>query len=79
MLSIDLEKELRKYFDDSSISRDGQPNFALFMGGVGAGKTTVRHQKYGKDYVHLDALRFSPISLKGKHMSSLRPLRSLLN
>jgi len=66
MLSIDLEKELRKYFDDSSISRDGQPNFALFMGGVGAGKTTVRHQKYGKDYVHLDAAEIFANFAQGK-------------
>ncbi len=66
MLSIDLNKELAKYFDDSSICRDGEPKFALFMGGVGAGKTTVRHQKCGKDYVHLDAAEIFANFANGK-------------
>lgn len=30
------------------------PEFVIFMGGVGAGKTTIRRQKYAKGYVHFD-------------------------
>lgn len=31
-----------------------QPKLVIFTGGVGAGKTTIRKQKYQKDYVHFD-------------------------
>jgi len=31
-----------------------QPKLVIFMGGVGAGKTTIRKQKYHKNYVHFD-------------------------
>jgi hypothetical protein len=66
MLSFKLDEELAKYFNASSICRGGELNFALFTGGVGAGKTTVRHQKCGKDYVHLDAAEIFANFAKGK-------------
>lgn len=30
------------------------PKFVIIMGGVGAGKTTLRREKYGRNYVHYD-------------------------
>ena len=43
-------------FDDSSIPKDGQPPSAIiFTGGPGAGKTTIRKQKYSSGYVLIDA------------------------
>lgn len=34
---------------------DIRPKFVLVTGCVGAGKTTLRKQKYGADYEHIDA------------------------
>lgn len=33
---------------------DNPPKFAIIMGGVGSGKTTVRKDKYSSGYVNLD-------------------------
>ena len=33
---------------------ENPPNFVIFMGGVGVGKTTIRREKYKDGYVHLD-------------------------
>lgn len=31
------------------------PQFVVFMGGVGSGKTTIRRQQFAKGYVHFDS------------------------
>jgi len=33
---------------------ENPPKFVIFMGGVGAGKTTIRKQQFGKGYVHFE-------------------------
>ena len=52
---FDVNEEVEKYFDDSSIPEKDYPDFVLLCGGVCAGKTTIRRQKYSKGYVLIDA------------------------
>jgi predicted ABC-type ATPase len=51
----DLDEEINKFMDDSSLNKGGNPTFVLIMGGVGAGKTTLRKDKLSKGYVVIDA------------------------
>ncbi len=55
VFSINLEEEIKKYFDDSSISADDLPEFVLLLGAVCTGKTTTRKNQYSKGYVLIDA------------------------
>jgi Zeta toxin len=53
---FDINAEVDRLFDDSSIPKDGEPPAAIiFIGGPGAGKTTIRKQKYSSGYVSIDA------------------------
>lgn len=52
---MNLTAEVDRLFDDSSIAVNGQPVAVILMGGVAAGKTTVRKQKYSTGYVLIDA------------------------
>ena len=65
--SIDISKELSKYFNDSQICHEGRPNFVLLTGGVGNGKTTLRRKQYAKGYVHIDAAEIFASFAKGKY------------
>ena len=54
--TFDINAEVDRLFDDSSIPKDGEPPAAIiFIGGPGAGKTTIRKQKYSSGYVSIDA------------------------
>ena len=53
---FDINAEVDRLFDDSSIPKDGRPPVAIiFLGGPGAGKTTIRKQKYSSGYILIDA------------------------
>lgn len=54
-VQLDLNRELEKYFDDSSLCANEKPKLVILMGGAGAGKTTIRKQKYSKGFVVIDA------------------------
>jgi len=54
-IPIDTQAETNRFFDDSSISTNQQPQAVVITGGVAAGKTTMRREKYSKGYVVLDA------------------------
>lgn len=45
--------EIIKPFWENGVSED-PPKFVMVMGGVGAGKTTIRRQQFGKGYVNFD-------------------------
>lgn len=45
--------EIAKPFWERGVS-DNPPKFVIFMGGVGAGKTTIRREKYAEGYVHFE-------------------------
>ena len=47
--------EVDRLFDDSSIPVDGKPVAVVLMGGVAAGKTTMRKQRFSTGYVLVDA------------------------
>lgn len=58
VVSMDGEQFLKigslaKPFWERGIS-ENPPNFVIFMGGIGSGKTTIRRQQHDKDYVHFD-------------------------
>jgi len=57
------EEEVDRFFDESSLSHEAQPNFVLILGPVAVGKTTLRKEKYATGFVLIDAV---PIFL---HMS----------
>jgi len=57
---IDLFEEMGKFIDGSSIAPPGaDPLFVLLMGGVGAGKTTIRKQSIPADMSCLMQARYS--------------------
>jgi hypothetical protein len=45
--------DVAMFFLQKGVS-ENPPNFVIFMGGVGVGKTTIRREKYKDGYVHLD-------------------------
>ena len=52
---LDIDAEMDRLFDDSSLPADGQPVAVIISGGVCAGKTTVRKQEFSTGYVLIDA------------------------
>jgi hypothetical protein len=53
---FDLDEEMERFFDDSSIPESHtQPTAVLIMGGVCSGKTTIRRQHYSEGYVLIDS------------------------
>jgi hypothetical protein len=55
VLSIDLNAEVDRYFDESSIPEDGQPEIVILMGGPASGKTRLRRERFTAGYVLVDA------------------------
>lgn len=55
VLQFDVNAEIDRLFDDSSIPTDGLPAAVILMGGVAAGKTALRKQSYSRGYVLIDA------------------------
>ena len=45
--------EIAKPFWERGTSSD-TPKFVIFMGGIGAGKTTIRREQFAEGYVHFD-------------------------
>jgi hypothetical protein len=52
---FDLNKEVEKFFDDSSVPADGEPEMIVLFGATCSGKTFVRKRDYSKRYVVVDA------------------------
>jgi hypothetical protein len=50
-----MDTEVAHFFDASSIPNGEPPTFAVLMGGVAAGKTTMREQRFSTGYVLVDA------------------------
>ena len=55
ILDIDIGNEIDRLFDDSSLSNGTKPRAIILMGGVAAGKTTLRQNKYSHGFVLIDA------------------------
>ena len=55
ILEIDIGNEVDRLFDDSSLSNGATPRVIIIMGGVAAGKTTLRQSKYSRGFVLIDA------------------------
>jgi hypothetical protein len=52
---VNIDAEVDRLFDESSLPVDEQPAAVIISGGVCAGKTTIRRQKYSTGYVLIDA------------------------
>ncbi len=55
VFNININDEIERYFDDSSLSRGEAPRLVILMGGPACGKTTLRKEHYAKGYVLVDA------------------------
>jgi DNA mismatch repair ATPase MutS len=53
--NIDIENEVAKFFDDSSLESNNNPKLIVVSGGNGAGKTTYIHENYHTGYVIINA------------------------
>ena len=53
--AFDIADEVNRFFDDSSLSRDGPPQIAIVCGPTATGKTRHRRKKYAKGHVVVDA------------------------
>jgi hypothetical protein len=76
MQAFDVTAECDRYFEDTSVPSTGDPVAVIFMGGVGAGKTTLRKQQYSKGYVLIDAADIFITLSRGNICLSRVPLRS---
>ena len=47
-VQFDINAEINKFFDNSSLPEGGSPKFILIMGIPGAGKTTLRQDSFSK-------------------------------
>lgn len=52
---IHLSAEVDRLFDSSSVVESGTPKAVILIGGVAAGKTTLREQHYSHGYVLIDS------------------------
>lgn len=55
VFQINIGQEIDRFFDNSSIPTNGQPELVLILGPACAGKTTLRRQQYSSGYVLIDA------------------------
>lgn len=66
--AFDIDAEVNRFFDDSSLSGDGQPQIVIVCGPTATGKTRYRREKYAKGYVVLDAADIFISLSRGKHI-----------
>lgn len=52
---FDVNAEVGRYFDESSVPQGEKPQLILVTGGIAAGKTTIRRQQFSTGYVLVDA------------------------
>lgn len=52
---IDVNGEIDRLFDESSLSPDREPTAVILIGGPAAGKTTIRIKDYSHGFVLIDA------------------------
>jgi Zeta toxin len=55
VFNFNINAEVDRLFDGSSLPKDGQPVAVILAGGPAAGKTTLRKGKYSSGYVLIDA------------------------
>lgn len=55
IIKWDVNEEIDRLFDESSLCKRGSPIAVILMGGVATGKTTLRKQQYSEGYVLIDA------------------------
>lgn len=53
---MDIHQEMDRFFDDSSLSTNKQPQCVILMGPVAGGKTTLRKERYSTGYVLIDSV-----------------------
>jgi dephospho-CoA kinase len=67
-LVIDLGEEIDRLFDDSSLTGGRPPKAVILMGGIAAGKTTLRIRDYSQGFVLIDAAEMFHAMSRGDAM-----------
>ena len=68
-IQININTEIDGFFDDSSLTNGKQPEVAIIMGGIAAGKTTLRKHQFASGYVIVDAAEIFLRLSKGEFYS----------
>lgn len=55
VFTFNVNEEVSRYFDESSLSNGECPRLILIMGAIAVGKTTIRRERYTHGYVVVDA------------------------
>ena len=71
---VDVVAEIDRFFDDSSIPTAQPPRAVVFAGGVAAGKTRMRREKYSSGFVVLDAGEIFLSLCRGQYLDFPGPL-----
>lgn len=77
-VQFDINDEINRYFDDSSIVSAGQPEIVIVMGGVAVGKTTIRKQHFATGYVVVDSVEIFLSLCRGEHFDFPGPIEELM-
>src|SRR5437899_503582 len=68
-IQFDIASEVDRYFDDSSLRRGVEPRIVILTGGTGAGKTTIRKERFSTGYVLVDAAEIFLSLGRGKYFA----------
>ena len=79
VLSFNFNEEVDRFFDDRSLTNGAVPDAVILMGGVAAGKTSIRRQNYSHGYVLIDAAEIFISLSQGEYLPFPGPIEEPLN
>ena len=77
-VKFDINEEVNRYIDDSSIVGAGQPEIVIIMGAVAVGKTTLRKQNFAAGYVVVDSVEIFLSLCRGEYFDFPGPFEQLM-
>jgi len=79
VFQFDVDAEIDRYFDDSSLPNGAQPRIVILMGGPAAGKTTIRLRRFSTGYVLVDAAEVFLGLSRGEYFDFPGPFEQMLD